>query len=53
MTSSYQAFSIANMLLYGFAAAANAWATGGRHFGWMVLAAATLLALAGAIPGRP
>lgn len=33
---------------YGLAAAANAWATRGRHFGWMVLAAASVLALAGA-----
>jgi hypothetical protein len=39
--------------VYGFAAVANAWATGGRHFGWMVLAAATLLALAGGVAVRP
>src|SRR3954451_11435934 len=45
--------AVVGAAVYGFAAAANAWATGGRHFGWMVLAAATLLALAGAIPARP
>lgn len=32
---------------YGFGAAANAWATSARHFGWMVLTAASALALAG------
>jgi hypothetical protein len=45
--------AVVGAAVYGFAAAANAWATGGRHFGRMVLAAATLLALAGAIPARP
>jgi hypothetical protein len=45
--------AVVGAAVYGVAAAANAWATGGRHFGWMVLAAATLLALAGAIPARP
>ena len=33
--------------VYGFAALANAWATRGRHFGWMALAAVIVLALAG------
>ena len=32
---------------FGFGAVANAWATGGRHFGWMVLALACVLAVAG------
>jgi len=45
--------AVVGAAVYGFAAGANAWATGGKHFGWMVLAAATLLALAGAIPARP
>ena len=45
--------AVVGAVVYGVAAAANAWATGGKHFGWMVLAAATLLALAGAIPARP
>ncbi len=30
-----------------FAALANAWATRGRHFGWMVLSAAVAMAVAG------
>ncbi len=30
-----------------FAALANAWATRGRHFGWMVLGAAVAMAVAG------
>lgn len=33
--------------VYGFAAAANAWCTRGRHFGWMVLATAIALAMGG------
>jgi hypothetical protein len=33
--------------VYGFSAAANAYATRGRHFGWMVLAAVCVLALVG------
>jgi hypothetical protein len=32
---------------YGFGAVANAWATKGRHFGWMVLAAVVVLVLVG------
>ena len=32
---------------YGLGALANAWATKGRHFGWMVLAAVVVLAIAG------
>jgi hypothetical protein len=31
----------------GFAALANAWATRGRHFGWMALSAAVAMAVAG------
>ena len=31
----------------GFGAAANAWATRGRHFGWMALSAVVALAVAG------
>src|SRR5262249_47785905 len=30
--------------IYGSAAAANFWATRGRHFGWLMLSAATALA---------
>jgi hypothetical protein len=33
--------------VYGSAAIANALATRGRHFGWMVLSAVVVLALAG------
>jgi hypothetical protein len=33
--------------VYGFAALANAWATRGRHFGWMVLSGVVALALVG------
>jgi hypothetical protein len=31
----------------GFAAIANAWATRGRHFGWMALSAVVAMAVAG------
>jgi hypothetical protein len=34
-------------VVFGFAAAANAWAMRGRHFGWMALSAVVALALAG------
>jgi hypothetical protein len=33
--------------VFAFAAAANAWATRGRHFGWMALSAVVALAVAG------
>jgi hypothetical protein len=33
---------------YGGGAIGNAWATRGRHFGWMILTAVSVLALAGA-----
>ena len=33
--------------VFTFAALANAWATRGRHFGWMALSAVVALALAG------
>lgn len=33
--------------VYAFAAFANAWASRGRHFGWMALSAVIALALAG------
>ena len=33
--------------VFGFGALANAWATRGRHFGWMVLSAVVALAVAG------
>lgn len=33
--------------VFGFAAFANAWATRGRHFGWMALSAVVLMSLAG------
>jgi hypothetical protein len=33
--------------VFAFAAFANAWATRGRHFGWMALSAVVVLALAG------
>jgi hypothetical protein len=36
------------ILTYGSAAAANAWASRGRHFGWIALSAVSVLALAGA-----
>ncbi len=32
---------------FGFGAVANAWATGGRHFGWMALTVVCVLVLAG------
>ncbi|WP_426612483.1 hypothetical protein [Bradyrhizobium sp. McL0616] len=33
--------------VFGFSACANAWATRGRHFGWMALSAVVALAIAG------
>jgi len=33
--------------VFGFAAVANAWATRGRHFGWMALSAVVAMAAAG------
>jgi hypothetical protein len=33
--------------IYGFGVAANAWATRGRHFGWLALAAVIGLAMSG------
>ncbi|MET4118823.1 hypothetical protein ABIB85_005452 [Bradyrhizobium sp. JR1.5] len=33
--------------VFGFAALANAWATRGRHFGWMALSAVVAMAAAG------
>ena len=33
--------------VFGFSACANAWATRGRHFGWMALSAVVALAVAG------
>ena len=33
--------------VFGFAAFANAWATRGRHFGWMALSAVVAMAVAG------
>ena len=38
----------AGVAVYGLAAIGNAWATRGRHFGWMVLATVSVLVLAGA-----
>src|SRR5262245_62811701 len=35
------------VVVYGFAALANAWATRGRFFGWVLLAAICVLALVG------
>lgn len=35
------------VVVYGYAAIGNAVVTGGRHFGWMVMAAAVALALYG------
>lgn len=32
---------------FGIGAAANAWATGGKHFGWLALLVVVLMALAG------
>ncbi len=34
-------------VVFAFAAAANAWATRGRHFGWMMLGAVVAMAVAG------
>src|SRR5262249_21342198 len=34
-------------LVFAFAALANAWATRGRHFGWMALSAVVMMAAAG------
>jgi hypothetical protein len=34
-------------IVFAFAALANAWATRGRHFGWMVLGAVVAMAAAG------
>ncbi|MBR0711300.1 MULTISPECIES: hypothetical protein [Bradyrhizobium] len=33
--------------VFGLSAIANAWATRGRHFGWMMLSAVVVLAVAG------
>lgn len=33
--------------VFGFSALANAWATRGRHFGWMMLSVVVVLAVAG------
>ncbi|KJC41898.1 membrane protein [Bradyrhizobium sp. LTSP849] len=33
--------------VFGFSALANAWATRGRHFGWMALSAVVVMAVAG------
>jgi hypothetical protein len=33
--------------VFAFAALANAWATRGRHFGWMALGAVVVMAVAG------
>ena len=33
--------------VFGFSACANAWATRGRHFGWMALSAVVAMAVAG------
>jgi len=33
--------------VFGFSACANAWATRGRHFGWMALSVVVVLAIAG------
>jgi hypothetical protein len=38
----------AAVVVYGLAAVGNAWAMRGRHFGWMVLTAVSVLALVGA-----
>jgi hypothetical protein len=35
------------IVTFGLGALGNAWATGGRHFGWMVLALSCVLALMG------
>ncbi|PIT05871.1 membrane protein [Bradyrhizobium nitroreducens] len=33
--------------VFGFSALANAWATRGRHFGWMALSAVVVMSVAG------
>ena len=35
------------VVVFAFAALANAWATRGRHFGWMLLSAVVALSVAG------
>lgn len=42
-----QAIVAVAVLVYGYAAIGNAVATRGRHFGWVLLAAVVVLALAG------
>jgi hypothetical protein len=37
--------------VFGFGASANAWATRGRHFGWVVLGLVVILALLSLWPG--
>ena len=37
----------AAVVVYGLHAIGNAWATRGRHFGWMMLSAVVVLAVAG------
>lgn len=38
---------ITMVCVFGFSACANAWATRGRHFGWMALSAVVAMAAAG------
>jgi undecaprenyl pyrophosphate phosphatase UppP len=38
---------ITMVCVFGFSAIANAWATRGRHFGWMALSAVVAMAVAG------
>jgi hypothetical protein len=38
---------ITMVCVFGFSAFANAWATRGRHFGWMALSAVVAMAVAG------
>lgn len=38
---------ITMVCVFGFSACANAWATRGRHFGWMALSAVVAMAVAG------
>jgi hypothetical protein len=40
----------ASIVTFGFAAVANAWATRGRHFGWVILTLVVGLAAIGLLP---
>lgn len=47
MTEMRAWIAVTAIVTFGLAAAANAWATKGRHFGWMMFAAVVTLTLTG------